>query len=189
MTGDPEQRRLDATSLIALAHPLRVRLRDHLRRAGPATATQLAKAFGESSGATSYHLRMLARHGFIEDDPDHPGGRERWWRVTPGILQIGTSDFLEDEASREALHVVTNEYRRLADARLQRWLSDQDRWSTAWLEASSDSTYAARLSAAQAAALRDELDATIRRHAQLEPGPGDRLVEIQLNLFPTGEPA
>ena len=36
-----------------------------LRREGPATATTLAERLGESSGATSYHLRSLARAGFV----------------------------------------------------------------------------------------------------------------------------
>ena len=52
----------------ALSHPLRVRLLDLLRFDGPSTATLLARRVGESSGATSYHLRQLARHGFIEED-------------------------------------------------------------------------------------------------------------------------
>lgn len=48
---------------------------------GPATATMLARRLGESSGQTSYHLRQLERHGLVEDDPAHVGGRERWWRA------------------------------------------------------------------------------------------------------------
>ena len=63
----------------ALAHPLRLRLLDELRFGGPATATLLAHRVGESSGATSYHLRQLARHGYVEE-AEPRGGRERWWR-------------------------------------------------------------------------------------------------------------
>ena len=51
------------------------------RFGGPATASQLAEKLGESSGATSYHLRQLAAHGFIEDAPEHGKGRERWWKA------------------------------------------------------------------------------------------------------------
>ena len=71
------RRQLDTRALIALAHPLRVQLRNELRIAGPATASQLARRFGESSGATSYHLRMLARHGFIEPEDGRGTARER----------------------------------------------------------------------------------------------------------------
>ncbi len=68
-------------ALKAFAHPLRMAMYAELQRRGSATASQLARALGESSGQTSYHLRQLERHGFIEDDPDRTGGRERWWRA------------------------------------------------------------------------------------------------------------
>jgi len=78
---DRKYRRLDPRSLRGLAHPLRMRLLSTLRHDGPATASQLAEKLGESSGATSYHLRQLAAHGFVEDDPERGKGRERWWRA------------------------------------------------------------------------------------------------------------
>ena len=58
----------DPAALRALAHPLRGKLLAALRIDGPATASMLARRYGESSGATSYHLRQLARYGFVEDD-------------------------------------------------------------------------------------------------------------------------
>jgi DNA-binding transcriptional ArsR family regulator len=70
----------DVDELRTLAHPLRQRILRQLGQHGPATASILGKALGESSGATSYHLRMLARHGFIEEVPERAHGRERWWR-------------------------------------------------------------------------------------------------------------
>lgn len=75
------ERTLDAESLKAFAHPLRMALYGALQDHGAATASQLARRLGESSGQTSYHLRQLEKHGFIEDDPAHQGGRERWWRA------------------------------------------------------------------------------------------------------------
>jgi DNA-binding transcriptional ArsR family regulator len=86
----------------ALSHPLRVRLLDLLRFEGPSTATLLAQRVGESSGATSYHLRQLARHGFIEEE-QRDRRRERWWRhrerrvVVPGAPG-GLSGLLAQEA-------------------------------------------------------------------------------------------
>lgn len=72
--------RLGASALKAFTHPLRMALLSALQE-GPATATMLARRLGESSGQTSYHLRQLERHGLVEDDPAHVGGRERWWRA------------------------------------------------------------------------------------------------------------
>lgn len=68
--------------LRGLVHPIRVRLLRLLREAGPATATGLGQRIGQSSGVTSYHLRVLAENGFVVDDPDRGNGRERWWRAT-----------------------------------------------------------------------------------------------------------
>ena len=67
----------DAQLLRAMAHPLRLRLYGSLVKDGPATASELARRLDESSGATSYHLRMLAKYGFIEDDRERNRGRER----------------------------------------------------------------------------------------------------------------
>ncbi len=52
-----------------------------LRLEGPATATQLAQQLKLNTGATSYHLRQLAEHGFIEEDHERGDARDRWWRA------------------------------------------------------------------------------------------------------------
>jgi DNA-binding transcriptional ArsR family regulator len=80
--GNPEQpprRLLNAEALRLLAQPVRLRIQAQLRH-GPANATVLARALGESTGLTSHHLRQLAKHGFIEEVPELARGRERWWR-------------------------------------------------------------------------------------------------------------
>jgi predicted ArsR family transcriptional regulator len=45
-----------------------MRILGSLREFGPATASALADRLGESSGATSYHLRQLASFGFVEEE-------------------------------------------------------------------------------------------------------------------------
>jgi len=77
--------RIDVTDVAALrllAHPLRRRISEQLRH-GPVSATSLAEALGESTGLTSYHLRQLAKHGFVEEVPELSAGKERWWRPVP----------------------------------------------------------------------------------------------------------
>lgn len=64
----------------ALANPLRQRILRELERLGEATSTTLAARLGVTSGGTSYNLRVLAEHGFVEEVPDRAHGRERWWR-------------------------------------------------------------------------------------------------------------
>lgn len=70
-----------------LANPLRRRMLSYLQQHTEANSTSLAKALGESTGTTSYHLRRLAEQGFVEEIPDKSDGRERWWRALPFHIQ------------------------------------------------------------------------------------------------------
>ncbi|MEV6280253.1 helix-turn-helix domain-containing protein [Nocardia sp. NPDC051832] len=78
----------DPAALRALAHPLRQRILRALSENGPATSTALGAVLGENTGATSYHLRQLAEHGFIEEAPELAKGKERWWRSPPKDLRF-----------------------------------------------------------------------------------------------------
>lgn len=88
----------DPTALKALTHPVRLRMLGMLRIDGPATASGLATRLGLNSGATSYHLRQLALHGFIEEDEARGSKRDRWWRASHE-----STSFLTAQASDEAL--------------------------------------------------------------------------------------
>ncbi|ANY05333.1 winged helix-turn-helix domain-containing protein [Pseudonocardia sp. HH130630-07] len=79
------------SALRALSHPLRVRLLGLLRTLGPATASALADRVGTNSGATSYHLRKLAEHGFVAEATELGNRRERWWRATHRTTSVGWS--------------------------------------------------------------------------------------------------
>lgn len=188
MNGTLTHHRLDARAMIAIAHPLRIRIRDRLRRQGPATATHLAAEFGESSGSTSYHLRMLARHGLVEPDPDRGKGRERWWRATPGLFQIDVSELQQDELARTALRVTAGELHRLAEERLQRWLDERQNWSPVWRDATENTAYALRLTADETRELRDQIEALVEAQMARPADPKARNVEVELNIFPTGRP-
>lgn len=76
----------ELAALKALAQPRRQQILQHLTLHGPATSAILARALSLNTGATSYHLRELARYGFVaETVPQEPGGRRaRWWRAVPG---------------------------------------------------------------------------------------------------------
>jgi len=78
----------DPQALRALAHTGRYAILERLQTRGPATATECAEVAGLSPSACSYHLRLLARHGFVEEDTSDDArsdGRERVWRAaTPG---------------------------------------------------------------------------------------------------------
>ncbi|HEY7484344.1 MAG TPA: helix-turn-helix domain-containing protein [Streptosporangiaceae bacterium] len=74
----------DLEVLKALANPRRQKIVEHLAMHGPATSASLARALDLNTGATSYHLRELAKHGFVEEVAERSHGRERWWRAVRG---------------------------------------------------------------------------------------------------------
>lgn len=83
----------DPVALRALAHPLRVRLLRLVREHRPVTGARLAELTGESTASVSYHLSVLARHGFVEPDPEPgPTRRHRPWRTTFDQMRIATTD-------------------------------------------------------------------------------------------------
>jgi len=97
--------------LRGLIHPVRVRLLWLLETDGPSTASQLGRLIGQSSGVTSYHLRILADHGFVEEDTERGNGRDRWWkaRYRSSGLTLRSPDDPSDAASVE----VTEQYMRM----------------------------------------------------------------------------
>jgi DNA-binding transcriptional ArsR family regulator len=85
----------------ALAHPTRLALLDHLHSVEQATATECAAAVGESPSALSYHLRALARWGFVREGAGGVG-RERPWRAAAARIEFA-DDAPESAPLREEL--------------------------------------------------------------------------------------
>jgi hypothetical protein len=75
-----ESRELDPRAMRALAHPLRLTLLELAGLEGTLTATRAAELTGESSASCSFHLRQLAKYGFLEE-AEGGVGRERPWRM------------------------------------------------------------------------------------------------------------
>ena len=69
----------------ALAHPLRWALLEALGHAGTLTATQASEMLDESPANCAFHLRTLAKYGFVEEAGGGKG-RERPWRQVYGSM-------------------------------------------------------------------------------------------------------
>lgn len=70
------------------------------------TSAELARVLGLNTGATSYHLRELARHGFVEEVPERARGRERWWRSVAADVRFPRRS-RQDAELRAAVDEVT----------------------------------------------------------------------------------
>ncbi|MCH5671758.1 ArsR/SmtB family transcription factor [Streptomyces gilvus] len=191
MAEQPEERRihtLDARSLRGLAHPLRMQLLDALRFGGPATASQLAERLGESSGATSYHLRQLAAHGFVEDDPERGKGRERWWRAAVQGLAFDDSLLTDaNPAVRGAADTYLHEVATAQGRELATWIGTRQDWSEEWNKRWDMSSMTLRLTPDLTRELVEKMHALVESYRDLpatEDDPQAETIRVQTRAFP-----
>jgi DNA-binding transcriptional ArsR family regulator len=180
-------RDLDLVSLKALAHPLRVKIVDTLSTYGSFTASGLGERLGESSGATSYHLRQLEKHGFVREVEGKGTGRERWWERVPGGINIGSEEARATPAGRSAATLVWREFKITQDRMLTDYVELGDELAPQWTDVASVSTMNTRLT-------RQQLKEFVREFMKLTDKyiipfkdstlPGSRPVHIDFNAFP-----
>jgi predicted transcriptional regulator len=155
----------DVPSLQALAHPTRLALLEAIGLSGTMTATQASAVVGESPTACAYHLRMLARLGFIEE-AGGGRGRERPWRLVP--VGMSFDQDADDPAVAAAAGALSNVLLEKFIANIRRFALARSSYPPEVREVSDTIQLAAFLTPQEAAQLRDELTAVLTRHAHLE---------------------
>jgi hypothetical protein len=80
----------DAKAMRALAHPLRIAILDLFAVRGTLTATQASEALGESPANCAFHLRTLAKYGFVHE-AGGGRGRERPWTLASRTMMLTTN--------------------------------------------------------------------------------------------------
>jgi predicted ArsR family transcriptional regulator len=193
MTSKDEQygRRItDPQAVRALAHAGRYAILERLQLHGPATATECAEVAGLSPSACSYHLRLLAKYGFVEE-AENPGGdgRERLWRA----VVTGWQSDLEDEADSTQAAALDRALGRImldsSDRKVLAWLDAAGREPREWREAVvlSNSTIVA--TAEELEQLKADLMAALQPYLlsarPLDTAPdGARLLHAALRVVP-----
>lgn len=162
-------------TLKALAHPVRVTALGELRRTGPATASELARTLGESSGSLSYHLRQLERFGFVTDDVARDA-RERRWRATSQLTELPAA-LSETHEGRSALAIV----RQVQREHLSRQLAVLDAADAVEHADLGHSDYLLRLDDDQLTELVARLTEIVHEYLDHR---GDRLVALHLLALP-----
>ena len=186
--GSIPDRQLDMESLKALAHPLRVQILDTLSTYGQFTASGLAERLGESSGATSYHLRQLERHGFVREVEGKGTGRERWWERMPGAINLDATRLEHTPSTLAASKTLVRQWSRNRAEVLDDFQErGYDTLPTEWIQSSDIATINLRLTAEQLKDLVDRwtalIDPLIVQYRGQNP-PGSRPVQIHFNAFP-----
>jgi DNA-binding transcriptional ArsR family regulator len=182
------ERRVDLESLKALAHPLRVQIIDALAAYGAQTASGLADRLGESSGATSYHLRQLEKHQFVREVEGKGTGRERWWERTPGGFTIGYEHLNESPAARSASRLVMREWVNRREATVRDFVDrGHAELSPEWMDASVLGMSSIPLTVTQLAELSAAIMQVVDDFADKyrdQDVPGVRPTQVQFASFP-----
>ena len=151
------------------------------------TASSLADRLGESSGATSYHLRALAKHDLIREVEGRGTARERWWERPRGSVTISTPDTLRTPSGRAASQIVVTETYRQRHEQLMRFLADSLSDDGEIETAAELSTATTRLTPAQFAAISAEINRVISTAVETyrdQEGDDVRPYLIRLDMFP-----
>lgn len=121
-----------AEQIKALTHPLRIRLIDLLRGGRELTATEAAEATGESVASCSFHLRQLAKFGFVE--PGERRGREKPWRGVAGSVTLDASP--DDRESYSAVMAAARAFLAQSVSDIERWMERSVDDDPEWTESS-----------------------------------------------------
>jgi hypothetical protein len=161
----------DPKELRALAHPLRMRLLQLIVQEGQLTATQCARAVGESVANCSYHLNTLAKYDYIEE-AEGGQGREKPWRVVHeghSWSEVGA-----DTDTALAAEAASNAFLDFAFAQIRERFRSASLEPDDWREAVGADDSNEFLTAAEALELREEIRAIMRRFRDRRADPAAR---------------
>jgi DNA-binding transcriptional ArsR family regulator len=190
--GLPAIRQLsDAQTMRALSHPVRIALIEILSLEGPMTATEVGERIGESPTTCSFHLRQLAKYGFVEEAGGGKG-RARPWRMTSLGISIKGDDNPEAELAAD---VLAGLFRDRQLDKYRTWLDTKAAYPNDWRAAAGDSVFVFYLTAEELAQLRDEVQGLLGPRVEerlMDPTkrpPGSVPVEMVMLTYPLKPPA
>jgi predicted transcriptional regulator len=168
----------DAKAMRAVAHPTRLALLELLGRHEQLTATEAAELIGESPTNCAFHLRTLAKYGFVEEAGAAPGRRRPWRRAHLGFsfdtgragADTGRADAESAQAAQALADLLWDGWLR----RLQRVRNSRHRFAESWQDVTSGSQFLAYLTPAEAAEFGQELYRLFDRHRDRVGHPEQR---------------
>jgi DNA-binding transcriptional ArsR family regulator len=125
----------DPRRVRALAHPLRLTLLDLLGD-GELTATQCSQATGESPANCSFHLRNLAKYGYVV--PGERRGKEKPWKLAARSREI-RPDHGDPESIRAVAAIAAVALDREVE-RVRAWIDRAGVEDPAWVDSSTINT-------------------------------------------------
>lgn len=176
----------DPRQMRALAHPIRIALIEALSLEGPLTATRAGELIGESSTTCSFHLRQLAKYGFVEE-AGHGPGRERPWCLTHVGFRFG--DFHGNPENALSVRTLERVLRERYLARLQKGLESRHDYPWKWQKITGMSEYIVYITPDELGTINQDLEAVLMRYRERLTDPSQRPpnalpIEILTFLYP-----
>jgi DNA-binding transcriptional ArsR family regulator len=192
--GTPENplRLTDPRMMRALAHPARIAILQHLGLDGPATATECAAVAGLSPSACSYHLRALARYGFVEEDPSSAAdGRQRPWRARVISMSFDEGEPDQPDAVRAAGRLLKETLAARVEEMRANYLDRAAGYTAQWRNIAGWHQDVVHVTADEAAALREQVQTLLAGYRRIDPAdrpPDAHRVHALLDLIPWFDP-
>lgn len=181
MSDDDVKPLEDPKAMRALAHPARLRIRELLGEEGPMTATEVAERIGESPANCSFHLRTLAKYGFVEE-AERGKGRNRPWKVKSGEMRIEPEN-LTGNARRAAIE-MTSAIRRLMFERIERWAREQLTLPKRWRKVGFSMEFSTYMTPDELKQVGEDIGKVLEPYKRKRPG-GAEPVTLAIWGFPT----
>ncbi|HTU72086.1 MAG TPA: helix-turn-helix domain-containing protein [Trebonia sp.] len=181
----------DPRAMRAMTHPVRLALIEALSLEGPLTATQAGELIGEPPNTCSFHLRQLAKYGFVEEAGPAPG-RSRPWRLV-STSGMHFTDLHEDPSTAIAARELDAMLRERYLARLDAFYATRSSLPREWQEVTGGSQLALYLTPAELRQVDEEIMAILGRYLDRLADPecrpaGAEPVEVLLFAFPFRQP-
>jgi predicted ArsR family transcriptional regulator len=179
----------DPIRIRALAHPLRLRLVALLRDEREATATRCAELTGESVASCSFHLRQLAKYGWVETAGRH--GREKPWRLV--AREVTTAPDPDVPGSLRATAALADLTATEQLRRVRTFLAHADNEPPEWVAATALQSAGFWATAEEATALNRAVEELVGRFREREDDaglrpPGSRRVRLFAVVNPDPAP-
>jgi DNA-binding transcriptional ArsR family regulator len=160
--GDDFQDLTDPRELRAVTHPVRLAILEALRLHEQLTATEAGELIGESPTTCSFHLRQLAKYGFVSE-ADRGAGRRRPWRLAHrGIRFAGWND--DDTDLTIAATALENMLVRTWFEKFETWERVRHTYPEEWRSASTLSESLLYLTPAEMREIEEAREALIEKY-------------------------
>lgn len=172
----------DPRAMRALAHPIRLRIRDLLDDEGPLTATEVSDRIGESPANCSFHLRTLAKYGFIEE-AEGGKGRNRPWQIRHGWMRVEPENLAGD--ARRAALAMGQALRGALARRIEAWARRQRDLPEPWQHVGFEMQIDTDLSPEELKQIGEQISEVLKPlTGKRDLAPGSRRITIAVQGFP-----